>query len=506
MEEEKKSFWTTLPGMLTAVAGIMGSIVTILTLLHSPATAPAIIPQIDSFSAIPPQIDINGTSILEWKVSKATSDTRITIDQNIGDIAVSGTMEVQPKKTTSYTLTAINSAGSDTEKATVIVNAKQDVPHAVSATPVETSPSPAKTSSIIVDQMGRGDYTTISDAISAARPGAEILIEPGVYDEGLTIDKPLEIKGNGNLGDVVIRAIGKDAILFNAVKGKVSNLVLKQNGGGNWFGVKIPQGCLELKGCDITSNSWSCVAIYGNAYPILSGNKIHDGNQSGIIISGNGQGMIENNDIFGNTLSGIETTGDGNPTIRGNKIHDGKSSGVYVYENGQGMIEDNDIFDNTLAGITIKENGNPTVRCNKIHDGKSSGVYVYENGQGTIEDNDIFANVYSGIEIREGGNPTIRGNKIHDGKQDGVYVHENGQGTIEDNDILTNAYSGIEIKDGGNPTVQNNRINHNSYQAIYIHDKGAGTIENNDLRNNQRGAWSISEDSKANITRSGNLE
>jgi F-box protein 11 len=311
---------------------------------------------------------------------------------------------------------------------------------------------------IIVDQMHRGDYATISDAISAAPPGSRILVRSGVYDEGLVIDKPLEIEGDGNLGEVVIRAEGKDVILFRTARGIVSNLVLMQMGGGKSYCVDIQQGVLELSGCDITSESLSCVAIHGRAYPKL----------------------------------------------RGNKIHDGKN-GILVYENGQGLIEDNDIFRNAYSGIEIKEAGNPIVRGNKIHDG-CAGIGVWKSGQGLIEDNDIFRNAYSGIEIIGEGNPIVRGNKIHDGRQNGVYIHKDGQGLIENNDLFGNAYSGIEIKESGNPTVRGNRINRNSYYAASIRDNGAGTIENNDLRDNKNGAWFIEYSSMNTVKRSGNQE
>jgi parallel beta-helix repeat protein len=297
----------------------------------------------------------------------------------------------------------------------------------------------------VVDAMGRGDFLTISKAIGAAKPGDRILVRPGYYTEGLVLDKPLEIIGDGDRSNITVKAKGSDIILFKANMGVVRNLTLRQAGDGDWYGVDIGQGRLVLEDCDITSKSLSCVAVHGGA----------------------------------------------DPQIRGNRIHDGQWSGILVYENGQGTIEDNDIFRNANAGVTVRKGGNPTVRRNRIYDGQSCGALVNNNGLGTIEDNDIFDNAYSGIEIREGSNPTVRNNRIHDGKQSGVYVYENGQGTIEDNDIFGNALSGMEIKKGGNPTVRNNRINKNDSRAVYVHDKGAGTFEDNDLRDNAKGAWYI---------------
>ena len=278
----------------------------------------------------------------------------------------------------------------------------------------------------IVDAMHRGDHSTITEAIEAADPGDRILVHPGLYDEGLVIDKPLEIIGEGDLGEVVVQATGQHTLLFKANMGRVANLSLRQMGGGDFYGVDIAQRRLELEGCDITSQSYACIAIHGGADPRLRRNRIHDGKERGIVVHDDGQGTLEDNDIFGNDLSGVHIKSGGNPTLRRNRIHDGKQGGVFVYDNGLGTLEDNDISGNGLTGVEITTGGNPTVRRNRIHDGKRTGVVVYENGQGTLEDNDISGNAYAGVEIREGGNPTLRRNRINRNGYEAVWVHKGG--------------------------------------------------------------------------------
>lgn len=370
----------------------------------------------------------------------------------------------------------------------------------------EQGPSPkTEPPTLIVDAMHRGHHPTITEAINAADPGTRILVRPGLYREGLIIDKPLEIIGDGPPGDVVVQAEGADVILFQANMGRVANLVLRQMGGGDWYGVDITQGRLDLEDCDIVSQGSSCVAIHGGADPRLRRNRIHDGESAGVHIYDNAQGTLEDNDIFGNALAGVEISNGSNPILRRNRIHDGRAGGVLICANGQGTLEDNDIFGNASAGVTILTGSNPILCRNRIHDGKTSGVFIYENGRGTFEENNIFGNAFSGVEIKTSANPTLRRNRIHDGKQNGVFIYENGQGTLEDNDIFANGYSGVFIQ-SGNPALRHNRINKNGYEGVWIYEEGAGVIEDNDLRDNARGAWDISADSEPNVKRQRNLE
>lgn len=197
---------------------------------------------------------------------------------------------------------------------------------------------------------GRGDFATVSAAIAAAKPGDRILVRPGLYREGLVVDKPLEILGDGPVSDIEIQARGAYVLMFQASIGRVANLTLRQAGGeGKWYGVDIRQGRLDLEGCDISSQSSACVAIRGGADPRLRRNKIHDGKPGGILIYDGALGTLEDNDITGNARSGVGIRTGADPTLRRNQIHDNKQNGVLVYESGLGTLEDNDITDNVLG-------------------------------------------------------------------------------------------------------------------------------------------------------------
>jgi parallel beta-helix repeat protein len=255
--------------------------------------------------------------------------------------------------------------------------------------PAKTEPS----STHVVDAYHRGNFATVSSAIKAAKPGDRILVRPGLYEDSMVVDKPLEILGDGHVSEIEIRARDGNVLAFRATIGRVANLTLRQAGGkGGWYCVDITQGRLDLEGCDISSQSLACVAIRNGADPRLRANKIHDGKECGIYVYEGGLGTVEDNDITGNRLPGVEIRTSANPALRRNQIHDNKQSGVYVYEDGQGMLEDNDIVHNSRAGVEVKTGGSPTIRGNRINLNGFQAVWIYQGGSGVVEDNDLTGN------------------------------------------------------------------------------------------------------------------
>jgi parallel beta-helix repeat protein len=382
------------------------------------------------------------------------------------------------------------------------------------STASSSQPSNSRSASIkndpptrVVDAFGRADHVTISEAIRVASSGDRILVRPGLYEESLVLDKPLELLGDGPVEDIVVQAKGKSVLLFQANIGRVANLTLRQLASDEkQFGVSVTQGRLELEGCDISSRSSACVAISGGADPRLRGNRIHDGRESGVFVIDSGLGTLEDNDISGNGFAGVEIRSRANPTLRRNRIRDGRTDGVFVNHDGLGTLEDNDITDNTLSGVEIKSGGNPTVRQNRILNSGQCGVLVWSAGLGMLDDNEILGSGLSGVEVRDEANPTLRRNRIKNSKYSGVYVHDGGLGTFEENDISSNAGSGIVITAGGRPVVRRNQVNRNAATAVRILPGGGGVVEANDLTGNDRGPWAIAADSVDDVRRRDNVE
>jgi hypothetical protein len=84
----------------------------------SPITITGQQPVIESFNASPASISAGDLASLSWTVSGASE---VSIDQGIGNVALTGSRAVSPSTTTVYTMTASNAYGSATATTEVIV-------------------------------------------------------------------------------------------------------------------------------------------------------------------------------------------------------------------------------------------------------------------------------------------------------------------------------------------------------------------------------------------------
>ncbi len=76
------------------------------------------LPTISSFTAVPDTIAKGESVMLHWSIKDVIS---ANIDHEVGPISADGERQVSPTVSTTYTLTAINGAGSVTKTASVTV-------------------------------------------------------------------------------------------------------------------------------------------------------------------------------------------------------------------------------------------------------------------------------------------------------------------------------------------------------------------------------------------------
>lgn len=154
---------------------------------------PSAKPVISAFTAEPRSIERGQASTLRWSVQNATD---MTIDQGVGAIQSSGSRQVFPAETTTYTLVANGPGGSQTQAVTVEVRATAPAPPPPPPPPTKGRTAIDILSSDVQDAYFDYDKNDIRDDARAAltkdadvlkqlfadNPGFSVLVE-GHCDE-----------------------------------------------------------------------------------------------------------------------------------------------------------------------------------------------------------------------------------------------------------------------------------------------------------------------------------
>lgn len=280
------------------------------------------------------------------------------------------------------------------------------------------------------------DYSTIQAAVDAAFPGDVILVENGVYNEQVTINKSfikiiggdqtiLDGQMNLNVGFILNNTFGvviKSFIIKNFRSDGIdilgsgnANVIEKtQISNVNYYGIFLTSSVVN---CRITSSiiSGANIGIYNLSSNLsIEGSRISYNGSYGIYSSGNSANVIISRNLINNNYNyGIVFFGS-SATITANKVYGSNSYGIYVSSNC--LISENQVYENASHGIVLV-GLNDIVKENRVYKNGGTGIYVNGSGNHFVIRNDSSDNTANGILITTTGN-TIEGNKA---RRNGTY-------------------------------------------------------------------------------------
>ena len=348
---------------------------------------------------------------------------------------------------------------------------------------------------------GSGDVLTLGEAVAMADDGDLILVRPGTYTEAVTVGRDLEIRGDGDIETIVIRA-PEDG------PSTETGALADRPPADQPYAVLIDETDASLSGLTFSGEPSAVVAIGGA--PTIAANRFEGvgreqdwvglgGQDIEVVVGINAIAVVGGSraTIRGNRVSSsgpIASYGLSEPLIEGNELSDGPSivggfgDGAVIRDNrlqwaGWGIESRADtaplIVDNTITevGFPISaEQGAAIIRGNHIEHDSSSDIGIrYDDGAGTIEGNTV--NGYArGVTVTD-FDGVIADNTIDSGFE-GVNLTDSS-GTVRDNRI-TAVFSGLTML-GSSPQVIGNTIE-GSVTGVSIAGAGsAPTFSGNEL-------------------------
>ena len=218
----------------------------------------------------------------------------------------------------------------------------------------------------VVAQDGTGDFTTITEAVGAARAGDVILVRAGIYDESVSVGRDVTISGDGDRAGVVVQpSTGALSFALGSSGATLANLTLR----GTFAGVTIDGGAPTLEGL-----SFDIVGVPEGTAP----------RPYAVLVSGGARALIRDNTIAGGSI------------------------GILLADSAT-LLKGNDISGTSVAGIQV-DAGAPRLSRNAVHDNQGSGVAIL-GGSASLSGNTVSANA-NGLVLGGGATPTLSGNAI----------------------------------------------------------------------------------------------
>lgn len=254
-----------------------------------------------------------------------------------------------------------------------------------------------------------GTYATISSAIAAASAGDTIQVCPGTYNESVTINMTLTLKGAKAGVDARTRAITGESIINNScspVQIFADNVVL------DGFTV---QGSTDLDPCTIAGIYTNPGGFsYHGGYQIL--NNIVQNNIIGIEMDNDGtlaakvaRNLIQNNNNAGpDGGTGIDSNfGALNIIVDNNKFFGNTNSAIGNFGGGSNLTFSNNEFDTNARAMGLFNVTSSSISGNNIHDSNDSAtadIRIFGGVSGlSVTCNSLISGAGRAIRINDAG-------------------------------------------------------------------------------------------------------
>ena len=265
-----------------------------------------------------------------------------------------------------------------------------------------------------------GQYRDINSALTAAQPGQTIVVEPGIYQERLTINKPLTLLGQE--GAVIDGGGQGNIILIDQTQGvTVSGLTLRNSGGPAvipYAGVKVVESQNSTVDHLQMSEIEHGVYLEKSRYCLVDANQISGKTSLSSEDRGDGIGLwrsehnlFANNHVW-NVRDGIKFDFSSFNEVRGNKFDHLRYGIHYMYSNDNTF--DHNLFENNVAGATPMFSKRIQFTNNifaHMPGERAYAIFLQDSDDCVIKDNLIMqSNV--GLYFDHSSNNVVEGNMV----------------------------------------------------------------------------------------------
>ncbi len=248
-----------------------------------------------------------------------------------------------------------------------------------------------------------GDFQNLQEALDAIAPGGTVVVQNGTYEVGLTIGKPVTVRGTATF-----KALPERQLVLS-VLAEVQSVVLEgvTVTGSRGDGLLL-YGQTTLKGAQISNHADDGIEIAGSAMVQLISSSVSDSGDDGIFVSERAQLTLTDSTVSGNGGDGIEARDSARVKLQNSQISNNKLRGLEVRIAAQLELVGSRVAENKSDGLAVRDSAQATAESAEILRNSADGLLVTDTAQALLTNSQISENGNDGLEVSGAANVEIR--------------------------------------------------------------------------------------------------
>jgi Right handed beta helix region len=388
---------------------------------------------------------------------------------------------------------------------------------------------------MIVDQAGKGDFTTIGAAIAAAAVDPIIMIRPGRYVEHLVIDQSLSLIGDTpapTLADVdanrveIVGSVTIDApavtlrdlsitmsvtdakleealrLVFEApdtmaaarlISGNVdvsqrdnlpSTVTFFEQSEHQVAALLILSGHVELARCTIGGGCSTGIALCNPQVHLTARHcQIYEG-YLGLYLAPYTAAELEDCVVHHTSRLGICADRPHQLSLRQCQVRHNLGTGIYLINCDAVTIAHCQIHDNRESGLLARHVQNLVMQDCEVFNHSNNGVCLRYQSRGTIRDCEFHGNVWPSVAVIDAVDLTVQTSHFHEGMTEGIKVSHNCRVDVQHCTIEQHLLAGVYVERDSTLTIEDCEVQDHPALAVIIQTNSNVVIERSRLRRN----------------------
>ncbi len=216
---------------------------------------------------------------------------------------------------------------------------------------------------LIVGPEGESDFLLPSEALKNAGPDDQVFVLPGRYEDKIfAVDRPIQLVGAGKDQVEIFNRRGGPIYLQKVPEGLIGGITFRYVGSDQHSAMNLLDSTCIITGCRIKDGIQSGIVIYGpESRASVVNSEICHNRESGIFIFAGARPYIRENDCFDNHHFGIAVRdADTCPDLVRNTCRNNMLSGILLFHFAEAMMLENRCFENEDWGMVITPDCKPS--------------------------------------------------------------------------------------------------------------------------------------------------